>query len=185
MDTRLKYFLAGFVFGAFFPVFALWIEFYRLDLVFSMQNLSQIHDLNPLLYIIDTAPLFLGLFALIGGRNMWVANRLNNELTHRASELKALAKYRQNFLANMSHEIRTPMNGVIGVVEQLRVARLTEPQEELVQIMEESSDNLMDIINNILDLSKLEVGKMSLQEEVTTVDACIRYVKVLFTKITG
>lgn len=134
---------------------------------------------NPLMYIIDTAPLFLALFALHGGVNLWKAEELNKELEERGDELKALAKYHQEFLANMSHEIRTPMNGVIGIVEQLKETEINNHQKELVQIMEESSENLLEIINNILDLSKLEVGKMSLNPEPTSLDSCVNYILVL------
>lgn len=183
VGTKGKYFIAGFVFGISFPVVAIIIELVRLNQAFSLQAILDLHTLNPLLYIIDTAPVFLGFFAYLGGVNMFKAEKINNQLELRSKELKDLANYRQEFLANMSHEIRTPMNGVVGVVEQLKDSELNDRQMHLISIMEQSSENLLEIINNILDLSKLEVGKMSLKPEPTTINSFIDYVKVLYSKI--
>ena len=72
-------------------------------------------------------------------------------------------KAKSYFLANMSHEIRTPMNGIIGFAELLKNTKLTDEQQEYVSIIEKSSDNLLNIINNILDLSKLESNKVELE----------------------
>jgi signal transduction histidine kinase/CheY-like chemotaxis protein len=72
-------------------------------------------------------------------------------------------KAKSYFLANMSHEIRTPMNGIIGFAELLKGTNLNDEQREYVQIIEKSSDNLLDIINNILDLSKLESNRVELE----------------------
>jgi len=72
-------------------------------------------------------------------------------------------KAKSYFLANMSHEIRTPMNGIIGFAELLKNTNLTGEQKEYVGIIEKSSDNLLNIINNILDLSKLESNKVELE----------------------
>lgn len=70
---------------------------------------------------------------------------------------------KSHFLANMSHEIRTPMNGIIGFTELLKNSNLTSEQKEYIDIIEKSSDNLLNIINNILDLSKLESNKVELE----------------------
>jgi len=72
-------------------------------------------------------------------------------------------KAKSYFLANMSHEIRTPMNGIIGFAELLKSTKLDDEQREYVTIIEKSSDNLLNIINNILDLSKLESNKVELE----------------------
>jgi len=73
-----------------------------------------------------------------------------------ANESKSL------FLANMSHEIRTPLNGIVGFTELLKSTDLNSEQKEFTNIIEKSSENLLSIINNILDLSKIESNKTEL-----------------------
>jgi len=75
----------------------------------------------------------------------------------RANEAKSL------FLANMSHEIRTPLNGIVGFTEILRSTDLTAEQDEFLAIIDKSSENLLSIINNILDLSKIESNKIEIE----------------------
>jgi len=72
---------------------------------------------------------------------------------------------KSDFLAMMSHEIRTPMNGVIGIIEVLRRSDLNLQQKEYLDIVMESSETLLTIINDILDYSKLESGKVALENE--------------------
>ena len=71
---------------------------------------------------------------------------------------------KSEFLANMSHEIRTPMNGIIGMVDLLSRTRLTEEQREYSDIIKTSATSLLTIINDILDFTKIEAGKMVIEE---------------------
>jgi signal transduction histidine kinase/CheY-like chemotaxis protein len=73
------------------------------------------------------------------------------------------SKAKSMFLANMSHEIRTPLNGIIGFTELLRNTPLNDEQKEFISIIEKSSENLLEIINSILDLSKIESKKIEIE----------------------
>lgn len=85
---------------------------------------------------------------------------LQNDLRS-AKEIAEKSKLsEQLFLANMSHEIRTPLNGIIGMTHLIKETSLSIEQTELVQALSSSSDLLFKLINNILDLSKLEAGKL-------------------------
>ncbi len=82
--------------------------------------------------------------------------------TQRAKAEKS-EKFKQQFLANMSHEIRTPMNAVMGMTSLVLGTPLEEKQRFYLEGIKKSSDNLLHIINDILDLSKIEAGKMELE----------------------
>lgn len=71
-------------------------------------------------------------------------------------------KTKESFLANMSHEIRTPLNGIIGLGNLLAATELSKSQEELVAMLRQSSGSLLNILNDILDISKIDEGKFSI-----------------------
>lgn len=74
------------------------------------------------------------------------------------------ATFKTQFLANMSHEIRSPLNGVIGMLNMLKTKSLSNKQLEYVEIAEHSADHLLGLVNMILDHSKMEAGKMKLEQ---------------------
>ena len=83
----------------------------------------------------------------------------------RAKELAESSSHaKTQFLANMSHELRTPMNGIIGMIDLLYHTVSNEEQLEYVDTLRKSSDALLDILNDILDLSKIQAGKLELNE---------------------
>ena len=95
-----------------------------------------------------------------------ITDRKTAELEARQSKIAAdeARKTQEQFLANMSHEIRTPMNGVIGMTQLLSGTNLTEEQKEYVDTIRDSADNLMVIINDILDLTKISAGRINIDE---------------------
>ncbi|RTQ47530.1 response regulator [Hymenobacter gummosus] len=77
----------------------------------------------------------------------------------------AAARARENFLANMSHEIRTPLNGVLGIAAQLAKTQLDRQQRELLGIIRSSGQHLLGVINDVLDMAKINSGKLELAQE--------------------
>ncbi len=151
-----KYTFYGMLFGLMFPIVATSIDISKLGLEFSLESILFVQKKHPIHYIIDTAPIFLGLFAMFGGRNL-------DKLKGTNKQILQASKFKQDFLANMSHEIRTPMVGVIGMIDLLfKNTKLDDLQKEYVSTIHQSSQNLLDILNQILDLSKMEAGKFSL-----------------------
>ena len=80
-----------------------------------------------------------------------------------AAEASSQAK--SEFLANMSHEIRTPMNGIIGMLQLLEFTDLSEKQKRFISLATQSSRRLTRLLSDILDLSRIEAGKLSLVNE--------------------
>lgn len=106
---------------------------------------------------------------LIGsvGIHLDVTEQKQLETDLEAEKIKALeaSKAKETFLANMSHEIRTPLNAIIGFLRELGKQELTELQKRYIENSSIASKHLLSIINNILDISKIEAGEMALEKE--------------------
>ena len=100
------------------------------------------------------------------------------ELQDITARAEMASKAKSEFLANMSHELRTPMNGVIGMIDLVMEGKLTSEQRERLNTAQECAYSLLSLLNDILDLSKIEAGKMALEKIPfnlrATVEECIR-----------
>ncbi|WP_339744773.1 ATP-binding protein [uncultured Maricaulis sp.] len=99
--------------------------------------------------------------------------RQNAQLVRAREDAILANKAKSAFLANMSHEIRTPLNGVLGMVQALSETPLTPKQTEMLNLVTGSGRDLTDILNSILDLSKMEAGKFELDEQAFALEDCL------------
>lgn len=100
----------------------------------------------------------------IAEHSLMKGNKMLDELRQAKLRIEETAKAKERFLASMSHEIRTPMNGIIGLVELLLETELTSEQHKYLSALKISGDTLMVVINDILDISKIDAGKMKFEE---------------------
>lgn len=112
-----------------------------------------------------------------GGR---VSLRTDVTELHRAREAAEVANHAKTaFLANMSHEVRTPMNGILGMIELLSETQLSPDQRRMLATIRDSGDALIQILNDVLDLARIEAGKMTIESRPFVVDETVERICAL------
>jgi two-component system sensor histidine kinase/response regulator len=96
------------------------------------------------------------------GRDVSDRNKIARELQSAKEAAEAASRAKSEFVANMSHEVRTPMNGIIGMTELLLESELPDEQRQYLTMVKSSADALLRVINDVLDFSKMEAGKLEL-----------------------
>lgn len=194
--NTINYALIGLSFGFIFPIVATLFEISLQNLPLTFANVLKVQSMNPLHWIIDTAPVFLGLFSALAGylkdqvvnvnreleqivtkrtesierKNLLLKQEIDHrkktevELVEAKEQAEVGATAKTQFLSAMSHEIRTPLNAIIGMSGLLNDGSLSSEQKEFVRIIDESGENLLSIINNILDYAKIDSGVAGLEE---------------------
>ena len=134
--------------------------------------------------------LVAGVFGIGSGLlALWLARVAahHREREHTLMEAKLSAEHSNQektaFLANMSHEIRTPMNAILGFSELLGGALTSPKHQQYLQSIRSSADSLLQLINDILDMSKIEAGVMELRPEPTDLREICDFIRVLFSKV--
>ena len=107
---------------------------------------------------------------------------LIQELDVAEKKASVAAQTKENFLANMSHEIRTPLSGILGFTNLLQKRPLDETSKEFVSSIQHSGENLMAIINDILDLSKIEAGMMRITKGIFSINGLVNSVETFFVE---
>jgi signal transduction histidine kinase/DNA-binding response OmpR family regulator len=123
------------------------------------------------------AILLLGTIIIL---HLFSNNRLIKELEISKQEADNAANIKEQFLANMSHEIRTPVNSIIGFTNLLQKTSLETDQNQFVSYIKNSGENLLHIVNDILDISKIEAGMLHFQKEAYNIKELCYSIEMIF-----
>ena len=121
------------------------------------------------------------LTGLLGVRQNITARKETERILAQARDAAEMAnRAKSEFLANMSHEIRTPLNGVMGIASALARTPMNADQRELVGLIEASAETLDNLLSDVLDLARIEAGRLSLSREPFTLESAVLPVAALF-----
>jgi len=111
--------------------------------------------------------------------------KADDALNHAMQQAEAANEAKSRFLANMSHEIRTPMNGFMGMIQLMQTTELTEEQQDFMRIAKSSTDRLLNVVNDILEYSRIEAGKIQFEKTTFNLGKMIKDTIDLFKCSTG
>ncbi len=123
-----------------------------------------------------------------GGMLWFVMTRIRQqqklilELDRSEKKVREIAMIKENFMTNMSHEIRTPLNAILGFTNLLKAKKLDESSSEFVGSIQKAGENLLTIINDILDLSKIEAGMVRIEATPFSVRGLLHSIQTLFSE---
>ncbi|GGY51515.1 ATP-binding protein [Parvularcula lutaonensis] len=126
---------------------------------------------------------FIGHFAVAFRTYQNTSRELRNaqfEAEQRRKVAEAASAAKTNFLATLSHEIRTPMNGIIGMAAALEEAELDEDAKVKIKVMQQASDLLLVLLNDVLDMSKIEAGRIAFEAEAFSLRHVVEKVSALY-----
>ncbi|MDW8547757.1 ATP-binding protein [Epilithonimonas ginsengisoli] len=144
----------------------------------AMGQKARLYDISLLILLILSG-------SIVGYHILRQFNRqrlLIQELDVAEKKASVAAQTKENFLANMSHEIRTPLSGILGFTNLLQKRPLDETSKEFVSSIQRSGENLMAIINDILDLSKIEAGMMRITKGIFSINGLVNSVETFFVE---
>jgi signal transduction histidine kinase/CheY-like chemotaxis protein len=151
------YTIMKFTMGIIIAAFVLFILFLRASLLRPIQHIIRILKSKN-----QTAPLDESLKNELGEIAYWY-NRRTQEMVQAREMAEKEARHKSQFLAHMSHELRTPLNGIIGMANLMKEEPLTQEQQEMIGTLNQAALSLLEIVNDVLDFSKIESGQFTLE----------------------
>jgi signal transduction histidine kinase/CheY-like chemotaxis protein len=142
----------------------------------SGQNALRFNNTLIALVLIFGAALFWYILNTVRKREYLI-----RQLNMSEKQVREAAEVKEKFMANMSHEIRTPMNAILGFTNLLQRKDLDQESKEYVQTIQKSGENLLTIINDVLDLSKIKAGMMRIESAPFSIRALMHSIEIMFT----